>query len=232
MEYLSNKYGLVTTNDPETENGQLFLAELILLQKQNIQSLEDYLDYTTYKSLMTKQLFYSQVEGGLYHRNPDLTDRRCMSHDNLSGIFAFSYAANTLHATEIWQYLISHFFTYDNTQGKSTQFSRFLPFNPSNYFMWGLMAKVNTILLLPFLPFLIINTIITCNKEYNDTSGKILSWVEMHQFREHFIVKYIFRYYENKMKKMYGDNYIKVLLSDIYFKNEPLDFPIKKILTK
>jgi hypothetical protein len=34
MEYFSDIYGLVTDNDPTTENGQLFLANYLLLDQE------------------------------------------------------------------------------------------------------------------------------------------------------------------------------------------------------
>lgn len=219
MEYFSNYYGLVTDNDPVTENGQLFLAEYLLLQDEVVPSIN---------RIMYEQLFNSWTgTKGLYHRNPDLTDRRIMSHDNLAGIMSWSFVNKTGHAEYIWDYLLKHGGTYDNSQGKTKQLSRFLPFNPSNFFIWGLCADSNIYLL--FLPFYVLSLIISCNKKKEDTSGKILSWVEMYPHRNHWLVKYLFKYYERKMREQYGDNYIKELMK-IYHGGNSREFPINKIL--
>lgn len=221
MEYFSQEYGLVTDNDPETENGQLFLAELILLNNRYGK------DTTSLDDLMKTQLLYSEVEPGLYNRNPDLFDKRIMSHDNLAGIFSWSYLAKTEHRFSIWKYLLKHLGTYDNSRGKTKQLSRFLPFNPANFFIWGLCAESSIYLL--FLPFYLVNLIISSNKPKEDTSGKILSWVELYPHRNHWLVKHLFDYYTNKMYKQYPGVYIAELMR-IYHGNNSPEFPIRKIL--
>jgi len=220
MEYLSTKYGLVTDNDPVTENGQLFLVELILLQ--------DFLgaDFRNNQLVLDTQLENSQVQEGLFHRNPDLIDR-CASHDNVTSIFAYSFFDQNNVRFEIWKYLLTHFGTYDNTKGKSKQLSRFLPFNLGNFFIWGVCAESNIYLL--FLPFYLINLLISSNKPSNDTSGKILNWVELYPHKEHWLCKHLFGYYEKKMKKMYSENYVKELMR-IYHGNNSSEFPINKLL--
>lgn len=216
MEYLSTTYGLVTDRDPTTENGQLFLAELALLQK----------DYPDTKDYFKMQLANSFVEEGLYHRNCELIDRT-NSHDNLSGNFSMSFLTKTDHRFDIWKYLLKHLGTYDNTKGKSKQLSRFLPFGPSNFFIWGLCAESK--IYLAFLPFYVLSLVMACNKPTADTSGKILAWVEMYPHKDHWLVKHLFKYYERKMVSMYGEFYIKELMK-IYHAGNSAEFPINKIL--
>lgn len=216
MEYLSTTYGLVTDNDPTTENGQLFLQQLMLLDPYNQELIDT----------MNTQLLYSKVDVGLYHRNPQLTNK-ILSNDNLSGIFSYSVTNNTQERFEIWNHLLKHLGTYDNTQGKSKQLSRFLPYNPSNFFIWGLSAESN--IYLAFLPFYIINLVLACNKPIEDTSGKILYWVEMSPHKDHWLVKRFWRYYERKMIAQYGVGYIKQLMKRYHGGNSP-EFPINKIL--
>lgn len=220
MEYLSTTYGLVTDNDPTSENGQLFLAQLILLR--DAAKVEP----SVLTSFLKFQLQNSKVEKGLYNRNSELLDRTT-SHDNLSGIFSWSFLTKTEHRFEIWNYLLKHLGTYDNTKGKSKQLSRFLPFNPSNFFIWGLCAESYIYLL--FLPFYLISLIIACNKPKEDTSGKILAWVEMYPHREHWLVKHLFNYYIKKMTKMYSVWYVTDLMKIYHGGNSP-DFPINKLL--
>lgn len=220
MEYLSTTYGLVTNQDPKSENGQLFLAQLILLKQIRGQNI----DPETVCLFM--QILNSSVEDGLYHRNPDLTERT-MSHDNLSGIFSWSYIRDNRFRHKIWNYLLKHLGTYDNTKGKSKQLSRFLPFNPSNFFIWGLCANSNIYLM--FLPFYLVNLVISSNKPSNDTSGKILNWVELYPHKHHWLCKYFWKYFANKMTKMYGENWI-VRIFDIYHGGNSKEFPINKLL--
>lgn len=216
MEYFSKKYGLVTDNDPVSENGQLFLAHLLLFP-----------DGFGNAGTMLKQLKNSKVEEGLYHRNPDLVDRRIMSHDNMSGIMSFSYEFQTTHRFEIWKYLIRHLGTYDNSKGKSKQLSRFLPFNPANFFPWGLCAQSKLAYL--FLIFYIPSLIISCNRKKEDTSGKILAWIELFPHRTNNVAKHLFRYYERKMKAMYGEEYMKELVAIYHGRNNTKEFPLNKI---
>lgn len=217
MEYLSSYYGLTGEVDSKSENGQLFLTEYILLLNGKIQN-ESF--------IMNEQLQNSYVMDGLYNRNPDLISRE-NSHDNLSGIFSYSYLAKSEHRFKIWSYLLKHLGTYDNTKGKSAELSRFLPFNPSNFFIWGLCAESSIYLL--FFPLYLISLVIACNKPLNDTSGKILSWVELLPHKDHWLVKHLYNYFEKKMKSLYGDNYLKELMK-IYHGGNSHEFPINKIL--
>jgi len=217
MDYLSTTYGLVTDHDPTSENGQLFLTPLIMLDNTNA---------LVYNQIMRDQLLSSKVESGLYHRNPELTNR-CTSHDNLTAIFTYSYLNNTSHRFEIWNYLLKHLGTYDNTKNKSTQLSRFLPFNPANFFIWGLCAKSNIYLL--FLPFYVLSLILSCNTDRNQTSGKILNWIKLTPHKDHWLVGHLLKYYERKMKVQYGENYVLELMR-IYHGGNSKEFPINKLL--
>lgn len=234
MEYFSTRYGLVTDNDPVTENGQLFLATFLLLCRHSIS--EDLSWYAA--SVMREQLYNSRVQAkpitlpptyirGLFHRNPDLIDRRIMSHDNMSGIMAFLYMDDTADRFYIWKYLLTHFGTYDNSLGKSKQLSRFLPFNPSNFFVWGLCADSKISFL--FYPFYWANLLITCHKPKADTSGKILTLVELIQFRNHWLAKHCWKYFNRKMIEQYGFIWQHELMRLYHGKNSP-EFPLRKYL--
>lgn len=223
MEYLSTKYGLVTDEDKTTENGQLFLVELMLLQMAKndpgvIESIR----------VMHEQLQNSSTGiSGLYHRNPDLTDRRIMSHDNMSAIMTYSYLLNTSQRFEIWNYLLKHLGTYDNSQGVTKQLSRFLPFNPANFLIWGLCAKSKIYLI--FLPFYMANLWLSCRTPAEDSDGKILNWLELTPHKDHWLMKHFHRYFEKKMKAQYGEDYLTPLLMKFHGGNSS-EFPIKKIL--
>ena len=230
MEYFSEKYGLVTDNDPESENGQLFLAHYSLVLDSLYPKKIDQIEYISERVkadvTLIRQLDNSCVETGLYHRNIDLSDKRIMSHDNMSGIMAWSFLRSTGHRFSIWNYLVKHLGTYDNSQGKSKQLSRFLPFNPSNFFVWGLCAESKLAYL--FLPFYIPSLILACNRPKEDTSGKILAWIELSVLQDNFICRHLFKYYEKKMKKQYGEDYMKELINIYHGKNSK-QFPLNNI---
>jgi len=213
MNYLSDIYGLVTDNDPTTENGQLFLEEVSLLDEQE-----------QYYNTMVTQLKNSIVSKGLYHRNANLTDRT-MSHDNMSGIMSWSFVNKTEHRKDIWGYLVKHLGTYDNTKGKSKQKSRFLPFNPGYIFVWGLCAESRAYLF--GLPIYFISLLFVVGKPVGDTTGKILTWVELYPHRNHWCAKHLFHYFQFKMMMMYGPSYLKEIMNIYHGKNSK-EFPINK----
>lgn len=222
MEYINDTYGLVTKNDLTSENGSLFLVEYMML----CQMKGDLMSAANASATMIRQLEKSKEDKWLYNRNPELLNK-CNSHDNLSGIFSFSYLQGTNHTHNIWQWLVWHLGTYDNTDGRDPSIYRFFPFNPGNFFIWGKCAESWFYML--FLPIYLINLIISNNKAANDTSGKILSWVELYPHKEHWLCKLLFNYYEKKMKSVYGEDYLKELMK-IYFLGNDSDFPIFKVL--
>lgn len=231
MEYFSEKYGLVTDNDPVTENGQLFLATYaLLLYYRGTEKHQQ--DYIRTAELMKLQLYNSQTdEIGLYNRNPDLTDRRIMSHDNLIGIMCWSHFMNTHHRVIIWDYLFEHFGTYDNSRDKSPQLSRFLPFSPQTLFVLLLCSDSKLKLLLGSIlfPFFLGNLIVGCNKPKKDSSGKILDFISLYALSDYKIIRMCRKYYEKKMKKQYGEDYIIGLMNQYHGGNSK-EFPINKLL--
>ena len=91
MQYFSPTYGLVTDNDPTSENGQVFLTDYAFLLYQHGYAIEEVIVFDIFKI----QLDISKTNTeGLYHRNA-LLQTRTMSHDNLSAIFAYSYFKKT-----------------------------------------------------------------------------------------------------------------------------------------
>lgn len=222
MNYFSEKYGLTGEVDPVSENGQCNLVQYIELKLRKEKCSPESEGWNAI-SVMYKQLQNSFVKRGLFHRNPDLTDRRIMSHDNLSHIMHFLYCTNSPIRFHIWDYLVRHFGTYDNSQGKSDQWSKYLPFNPSNIFPWGLAAESKFYWL--GLVFYFPTLIITCKKPATNTSGKIITYYELQPFRGHWLAKHLWNYYKNKMTIMYGENFIDVLLK-YFHRGNSIEFPI------
>jgi hypothetical protein len=224
MDYFSTVYGLTGEADPESENGQLFLSEYILLEHQS-RGFSD--ECKKASEIMEQQLQNCLIKKGLYCRNTDLKYSRVLSHDNMCGIISYSALFKTQHRYDIWKYLLLHLGTYDSSQGKSPQLSKYLPFNPANFFIWGLCA--DSIFCYVFFPLFIVNLLVTISKKKEDTSGKILSWVQMYPIKNNLLVKISFYLFEMRMKNQYGDNYIKELMH-IYHKVNSENFPINKII--
>lgn len=225
--YFTEDFGLTGIHDPRSENGQVFLVDyILLLHKYN--NLAVYSDHYYLKTVFSEQLERSYTGVcGLYHRNPELIDRRIMSHDNLSAIMSGSYYFGTNYRFVIWKYLLTHFGTYDNSQGKTKQFTKYLPFNPSNFFVWGLYAE--SILAYLFLPFFLINFVITLFKKPEDTSGKILLFIELYPLhKRNSVIALLYNIYNKRMKSQYGDNFDQKI-REIYHLREGVDFPITKI---
>ncbi len=238
MDYYSTKYGLVTDEDPTTENGQLFLATYAILHFRKLFGEYQDANYTSaYESSRIFNLMLTQLGNsytgtpGLYHRNPDLTDRRIMSHDNLIGIMCWSSFFGTGHRVAIWEYLVKHGGLYDNTQGKSPQFSKYLPYSPQTLFICGLCAESKWMyVLFPILfPFFFFNLIWDCYKKPEATSSKIIDYVTFQALSNKWYMRLMNRFFEYRMKKQYGEDYIKGLMNGFHGRNSK-EFPINKIL--
>jgi hypothetical protein len=232
MNYYSERFGLVTDQDPTTENGQLFLAEYSILYHTNNRTDFDPFENARAFNLMVTQLRNSYTGiPGLYHRNPELIDRRIMSHDNILGIVCWSKYFGTGHAISIWDYTVKHFGLYDNTQGKSKQLSRFLPYAPQTLFIMGLCAESKLLyVLFPILfPFFFFNLIWDCFKKREETSSKIIDWLTFQALNDIWYMKLLNRFFEYRMRKQYGEDYVKELMR-IFHGGNSKEFPINKIL--
>lgn len=231
MEYFSERYGLVTDEDPTTENGQLFLAQYSVLQYSYALPFDPFENSRVF-NLMATQLANSYTgTPGLYHRNPDLVDRRLMSHDNIIGIMCWSKFFGTGHRVSIWDYTVKHFGVYDNTQGKTSQFSKYLPYSPQTLFTMGLCADSKLMYVLgPILyPFFFINLIWDCFKKPEATSSKIIDWLTFEAVGDHWSMKPLHKFFNYRMKKQYGERYVSEIMR-IFHGNNSKEFPINKVL--
>lgn len=212
MEYFKSGFGLVTKNDGLTENCNLFYAEYLTL-KSNVEESD--------KVFFEQNMELKLNEKGLYNRRSiEENPPRSVSKDEILGFLVASKRLNTDHRFKIWSHLIKNFGTYNNRG----DFYGKVPYNPGCFYAWGQL--VNSKLSYLFLLFYIINLIITCNRKPEDTSSKILDWLELKNIPETFINKLLLKYYERKTQRQYGSNYIKALF-EIYFKMEsPTEFPI------
>lgn len=216
--YLNLDHGLElhegnTSSHRGNENGILYLAEYFILKQLSGQSLNEK-DKEIFEFIMDGL----EVEKGLYDRGASdklrESPKRSISHDNLSAISAISKMLGTSHASEIASYGLKHFGIYNNNQ---KGFS--LPMNPANYSIWLALANKSAILQILFLPFFLINFIISLSKEKQNTSSKLLYLVELFPLREIQPYGFLYSIYVARMKKQYGEKYLKELFG-IYFKDE------------
>jgi len=204
------------------ENGVVFLAIALFLAdlaKQPLNLLE-------WGEEIDRLLTSMEVKKGLFNRGATepLTNRRSISHDNLSAISALSYYYKTNHAKDVAKYGLNHFFIYNNNDELR------LPMNPGNYSPWLALGGYNYFLQLLFLPIFIINLIITMSKPKEDTSGKQLAFIELYPLRNKFIWKTIYAIYLKWMVKKYQTNTPFLSLCSIYYRD--ISHPTRTIAEK
>lgn len=212
MKYFKEGYGIVTEQDPVTENCNLFYAQYLLLSGNH-----DYCETFRFFDNMNMKL----NARGLYDRRP-ASDPRAVSHDEITGWMVASYLLNTSHKYAIWDQMLWHFGAYNNN-GKE-----WMPFNPGNYYAWG--AYVGSPLRWFFLPIYAVNMAIAINKPKDATSSKIIYWLELYSMPDDWVNRLLRKYYVSKMRKQYGKEWLKGLY-EIYFGRENRkEFPLWKEL--
>ena len=218
FEYFKIGYGLVTTNDPVTENCSLFYAQYLTLK--TLCTTEDLIFFR-------KNMRLKLNERGLYNRRSvEPTPVRSVSKDEILGWLVASKILDTEHGQNIWHHLITHFGSYNNT-GRMLDY---LPFNPGNFYAWGQI--VGSKLSYLFLPFFVVNLVLCCNKPVENTSSKIMYWLEFKNMPDSFINKQLSKYYERKMKAQYGENYLLGLYNIYFHMESKTEFPLFKELLK
>lgn len=219
FEYFKMGWGIVTENDPNTENCNLFLAQYHTLKHNKLGlSKEDRDFFIKNMSLKINQL-------GLYNRRSiEGEPVRSVSQDEILGWMISSDLLVTNHGVEVWDHLIRHWGSYNNT-GRVLDY---LPFNPGNGYSWGQI--VGSKLSYLFLPIYIINLLIAVSKEPSNTSSKIMLWMELEVMPKTWINIFLYNIYKNKMIKQYGPEYIRILLHRYHNKESLTEFPIFKEL--
>lgn len=208
-------FGLVTEHDPITENCNLFLAQWHIL-KDSL-SEDD-------RNWFIQNMSLKKNSKGLYNRRSIETKPvRSMSQDEILGFLISSKILSTDHGKEIWKHLVWHLGTYNN----SGRLSEYVPYNPANFYSWGQI--IGSKLSFAFLPFYVMNLLIAMNKDASETSSKIMDWMEFQVMPKTWINKILYKIFEKKMKKQYGEAYISVMLH-IYHNAESENFPIFKEL--
>jgi hypothetical protein len=216
FEYFRKGFGLVTEHDPLTENCNLFLAVWHILKKDSLTEA----DRTWFMESMTMK----KNAKGLYNRRSEESEPvRSMSQDEILGFLISSNILVTPNGQKVWDHLITHFGTYNNTG----RLSEYIPYNPANFYSWGQIMGSKLSYL--FLPFYVANLLIAIHKDAQNTSSKIMDWMEFQVMPKTWINKILYKIYEKQMKKQYGENYISVMLH-IYHNAESAEFPIFKEL--
>lgn len=216
FEYFKMGWGIVTENDPNTENCNLFLAQYhILKNKKSGLSKED-------RNFFIKNMELKKNELGLYNRRSvEQQPVRSVSQDEILGFLISSELLATNHGAEIWDYVIKHCGSYNNTG----RWLDYLPFNPGNGYSWGQL--IGSKLSYLFLPIYTINMLIAISKESANTSSKIMLWMELETMPKTWINRMLHSIYEIRMIGQYGTDYDTAMLK-AYHNKESKDFPIFK----
>ncbi len=90
--------------------------------------------------------------------------------------------------------------------------------NGGNYSVWSRLGG-STIFYLLFLPWYAVNFFISNAKEPNQTSGKLLNFVELYPLKNDKVFGIFWRIYISKMKSMYGEFFMEEL-TKIYYQDE------------
>ena len=205
--FFSPIYGLTTLHDSKSENGGLHLAKYLRLKSDlNLPfSPQDNLIYSA-------KIEFAKVSTGLYRRDGTRTERT-VSHDEITGMLVASKLLGTSHASEIWNYLISHFFIYDPNNNRP-----YPAFAPQWICLWA--ELMDSKLFKWLLPYTLISILLTTKSgSQQDTSGKLLYFTLLK--RDSFLWKV----YKSRMIKLYGPEWVKSVFS-IYFWTEPKDHPL------
>lgn len=229
MEYY-NLIGLVTKHDPTSENSGTFLCHDVVLSdiirhRKLIDYNKSFLDRKFHEAIFNNKMFFAIADSkpvgyGLYMRSYHHT-KRTVSHDELTSFFCTSFLLDTPHRFQIWKYMLKHFGVYSFSGGK-----RYLPFQPACYYPWARLSR--SYLSNFFLPFYILAMVISLNKSKDKTSSKLLYLDELYCMKKKgkWVDKLLWKYFDYKMKNMYGEKYIKELVN-IYFWHEDDSFPLK-----
>lgn len=218
--YLNLHHGLelepdINLGDRQNENGVVFLAQALYLAELS----------STYTSCDFETLFWL-IEGleeapGLFNRgalDSNQKVKRTISHDNVLSIASLSKRFNTGHAEEIYHYGLTHAFIYNNRFDILKPYTWFrMPFNPGNYSSIARLGG-SSIFYLLFFPWYVVNFLIACGKPLGDTTGKLLTFVELYPLRKDKLFGYLWKLFIRKMTAMYGKYFMEEITA-IYYKD-------------
>ena len=213
MKYLSEIYGLVTKQDPITENGGLFFAHYLVLKKMLglRASQED-------QWLFLEKMEQARIGSGLYLRSKNHPERT-VSHDEISGTMITSEILDNHRGITVLWYLKKHFGNYP-----ATGTNKF--YQPSNYYAWCVLCDSKWSFLFAIL--YTVSLLLSSNKGKEATSSKLIYMSELYIMKEKSAYsRLLWGYFSWRMKVMYGKLWVRELFG-IYFKGEDLDHPLIK----
>lgn len=235
-EYMNTSHGLelepnINMGKRGNENGIVYLNSYLNM-KDILSPLESpaninskWLDYVMDFSFIRLNCTAIGEDGesikGLFNRGKGESyfpkeEIRSISHDNISGFSSIGRLFGLPVTRDIYSYGKRHLGAYNNTG----RFLDNLPMNPSNYALWAYNGG-STLLYWLFLPFLIINMLITTCKPEQDTSSKILIFNELYPIRKEGVWKYLWKFYLLRMEKMYGKMWLSRLMRIYYLPTHP-----------
>ena len=236
-EYYDPSHGLELQVDEEpskrqNENGILYLVETMFLLdmlRQSTATIRSWFMHLSYALRSYKDQEH-QIHG-LYDRGAresldvPASERRTISHDNISAISAGSYWANSIVASQIYKYGIQHLFVYNNCKPRTRG-----PMNPGNYAIWSYMGGSRLLWVL-FIPFYLINFFLSMSKDREHTTARWLYFVELYPVRKsNPFWKWLWKLYVDDMQSMYGTKFLHEI-AKIYFRdpNHPVTLFASKI---
>ncbi len=217
MNYFSPIFGIVTNNDPQSENGGSFLSYFYTLKKMAGEPVGQ-----DEKFIYHDKMHGAYMEKGLYRRS-SYHDKTRVSQDEISGFIFGSKQLDTFHAKDVMDYLKENKGNYHAT-GEDRFYSQ------GDYYSWDLAvysksSKFRAI-------WYSLNLLISSNKPKENTSSKMIYLNELYNIKDispH--AKRLWNYYVWRMNKMYGANWIASLYS-IYFHTENSDHPLLVMANK
>ncbi|HLD91654.1 MAG TPA: hypothetical protein VI911_11705 [Patescibacteria group bacterium] len=243
-------------NHRENENGIHFLVIYYIL-KDIIGTLNQD-DLTTFRRIVYNlQTFDTQGQKvkGLYDRgayeslNPDKTNIRTISHDNINSIACFSKILNTPYHKEIYDHGKDNWWRFDNVYPEKPRWSRLM--HPRDIIFWSYLA--NKFLSKFFIWEPMIECLLTCyfkydsrpqlheriwyfitSKEYTKitgiaTSGKLLAFVRLYTVKNTWFGKLTWKLCTKFINRDFEEGWFGVI--SFYFKNpdHPINLLAKEI---
>lgn len=210
--YFSEIFGLTTKHDPTTENGGVFFLYYLILKKMNGIGFTD-----QDRVIFNKKMDNAYVSPGLYLRSKHHTERT-VSHDEITGMLFSSFLLETSHAESISEVLAHNYGNYPATG--TTKF-----YNPADFYAWYTVTNRQLSVLFGWI--YMINLLISSNKGKQDTSSKLIYLSELYILKDiSWFSGLLWKYFSWKMKKMYGDNYVRELFYTYFGRTEEFDHPL------
>lgn len=175
-------------------------------------------DFDSYNTRIHQSLFIERTKtdtDGIYSRHPKKV-KDAQTHDDYIGIVASSVAVDNIrYPTEIYDYGMNHNWYYPNlkestfTQKWNYWHGRF----PGTVGLYKRAAGVKTSLLDRVGYCAVILAEAYLNKNRNDTSGRILTWLSNSVMKgESRMVDYCIDLWEDKIKEQYPDGFMGEVL--------------------